>query len=448
MLARYRGTRKTTGNCRRRWSVNEIGLLVALSLSLAGCGHAVGVLVPVAVTTPGTSSVDMLAVTTRQPSKNPGILYTGRRDKNYSLDEITVSIPPDSARKAGEVQWPSHLPPNPAKDFTTVAVKSLPPDRASGNAWLRHNLPKSHNVLVFVHGFNNSYEDAVYRFAQIVHDSGADAAPVLFTWPSGGKLFDYNYDRESTIYSRDGLETVLRMLARDPKVGEVSVLAHSMGTWLTMEALRQMAIRDGRVALKIKNVILASPDIDVDVFGRQFHDLGKNRPEFTVFVSRDDRALAISRLVAGNVNRLGQINPEAEPYRTAAEKAGITFIDLTKLRTPGGGLNHDKFATSPQIVRAIGTRLVNGEELSQSRIGLGDSITILAAGTAKAVGTGAGLLVSTPLSVVDPTTRRNLASQAEDFGGQIDAATGFKGKSAPSAGEELISGQPAKAAKP
>jgi esterase/lipase superfamily enzyme len=406
-----------------RWRAPILALFGLLTVAIAGCGHVVGVLQPVSAKAPGTSRVDMLVVTTRAPSKDPRLLYTGRRVQNYSVDEISVSIPPDSTRKIGEVHWPRRLPPNPEKDFTTVAVKRLPPQATSGRAWLHRNLPKNGKVLVFVHGFNNRYGDAVYRFAQIMHDSGADAAPILFTWPSAGKLFDYNYDRESTIYSRDGLETVLRFLAEDPQVSEVTVLAHSMGTWLAMESLRQMAIRDGRVAPKIKSVILASPDIDVDVFGRQFRDLGNRHPKFTVFVSRDDRALAVSRFVAGNVNRLGQIDPEAEPYRSEAMKDGISFIDLTKLKAPGGDLNHDKFATSPQIVRAIGTRLVNGQSLSESKIGLGDSITILAAGTAKAVGTGAGLLVSTPLSVVDPATRRNLGSQADDFAEQLGAAT-------------------------
>jgi esterase/lipase superfamily enzyme len=397
-------------------------LVGLLAIVLAGCGHVVGVLKPVSATASGTSRVDMLVVTTRAPSKDPGLLYTGRRDRNYSIDEISVSIPPDSTRRIGEVQWPRRLPPDPGKDFTTVAVKRLPADVTAGRAWLHRNLPKSRKVLVFVHGFNNRYEDAVYRFAQIVHDSHTDAAAILFTWPSAGRLFDYNYDRESTMYSRDALENLLRALAEDPAVGEVSVLGHSMGTWLTMESLRQMAIRDGHVAPKIRNVILASPDIDVDVFGRQLHDLGDRHPRFTVFVSRDDRALAVSRFVAGNVNRLGQINPEVEPYRTEAEKDGITFIDLTKLKAPGADLNHDKFAASPEIVRAIGTRLVNGQSLSESQIGIGDGITILAAGTAKAVGTGAGLLISTPLSVVDPATRRNLGSQADDFAGQLGAA--------------------------
>lgn len=101
-------------------------------------------------------------------------LYSGQRDKAFSLEEITISIPPDSSRKAGDVQWPTRLPPDPRKDFATTEVRHLPPTQRAGSEWLARNLPKSRDVLVFVHGFNNTYEDAVYRFAQIAHDSKGD----------------------------------------------------------------------------------------------------------------------------------------------------------------------------------------------------------------------------------------------------------------------------------
>jgi esterase/lipase superfamily enzyme len=396
-----------------------LGLLI---LVLAGCGHPTGVLAPVTPTAPDATIVKLLAITTRAPSNDPGTLYSGRRSRGFSLDEIDVSIPPESKRKPGEVAWPKRLPPDPRIDFATVGVRHLDSTKEAGSQWVDKHLPNSRDVLVFVHGFNNTYEDAVYRFAQIFHDSKIDAAPILFTWPSGARLFDYNYDRESTIYSRDGLETALHLLAKNRNVHEITVLAHSMGTWLAMESLRQMAIRDGRIAPKIKNVILASPDIDVDVFARQFRDLGDRRPRFTVFVSQDDRALAVSRFVAGNVNRLGQIDPNKEPYRTAVLKSGIAFIDLTQLDT-GDSLHHAKFAESPQIVQAIGTRLAAGQRLTNAQIGLGDGITILAAGTAKAVGTGVGLAVSTPLAAVDPDTRRNLSGQVNNLNRQVNATS-------------------------
>ena len=156
---------------------------------------------------------------------------------------------------------------------------------------MRAHKSPSRRVLVFVHGFNTSFESALFSFAQIVHDSKADVTPVLFTWPSRGSVFEYKYDRESANFSRDALEKLLNRLIKSPNVDEVTVLAHSMGAWLATESLRQMAIREGRIPDKIGAVILAAPDLDVDVFRAQLNSLGKPRPRFIVFVSQRDRAL-------------------------------------------------------------------------------------------------------------------------------------------------------------
>jgi len=125
------------------------------------------------------------------------------------------------------------------------------------------------SVLVFIHGFNNRFEDSVYRFAQIVHDSGTTSVPILVTWPSRGRLTAYGYDRESTNYTRNALEDLFQFLKRDPGIGEVSILAHSMGTWLALEGLRQMAIRDGGLPPKFSNVMLAAPDVASTYFARR-----------------------------------------------------------------------------------------------------------------------------------------------------------------------------------
>ncbi|WP_341643339.1 alpha/beta hydrolase [Thauera sp. SDU_THAU2] len=321
--------------------------LLVGTMALAGCaGRPEGVLVPSGEAPAGVSTVDLLVATTRAPSQEPGVLFSGERGSGLVLRDIVVSIPPDLKRKVGQVQWPAKLPADPLKEFSTVSVKTVA-DAAAGRTWLAGHLPKNRRVLVFVHGFNNRYEDAVYRFAQIVHDSKADAAPVIFTWPSRASIFDYSYDKERTNYSRDALEDLLRAAIDTRDVGEITIMAHSMGTWLAVETLRQMAIRDGKVPAKIQQVILASPDLDVDVFGQQLRALGKDKPKFTIFVSRDDRAPTLSRRISGNVDRLGQINPAEEPYRSLLERQGITVLDLTALKT-GDNLNHGKFAESPR----------------------------------------------------------------------------------------------------
>lgn len=397
-------------------------LLVVLSL-LAGCAsRPVGVLVPIDQTVPQASEVDLLVATTRAPSGDRGTLFSGERDDEITLTDITVSIPPEKNRKIGEVQWPKKLPPDPSKNFTTVGVEPVNGEDGASK-WLREHLTKTRRVMVFVHGFNNTFEDSVYRFAQIVHDSGADVAPVIFTWPSRASIFDYNYDKESTNYSRDALETTLRRIAKTPQVKDITIMAHSMGSWLTVEALRQMAIRDGQVNSKITDVILASPDLDVDVFRKQFLAMGKNHPRFTLFTSRDDRALSLSRRISGNIDRLGQIDPSVEPYRSELEKAGIMVLDLTQLKT-GDSLNHAKFASSPEVVQLIGKRLVAGQTITDSDVGLGERLGAVALGTAQGVGTAASLVVSAPIAVFDPNTRRTYQDQVDRFGRAVGNTVG------------------------
>jgi esterase/lipase superfamily enzyme len=340
-----------------------VGLaLTAMALVGACASSPKGFLVPEPATSPGATLVDMLVVTTRRPTPEPGEVFSGERDPGHSISEIVVSIPPAPHRRIGLVQWPKAIPADPAREFSTVSVKASDP--ANTMAWFERVAGSKGRLLVFVHGYNTSYASAVYRFAQISHDSGAEAAPVLFTWPSRARLFDYEYDRDSANFSRDALEEILLRAASRPEVKDITVLAHSMGTYLAMEALRQAAIREGGVPAKIRNVILASPDIDTQVFARQYQAFGPNPPHVTIFVSRDDRALAISRFISGRVGRLGSIDPSKEPYRSILENSGdITVIDLSAYKS-GDSLNHGKFAESPEIVQLIGQRLVNGQPLT------------------------------------------------------------------------------------
>lgn len=402
------------------------GAAALLCVMLAACGgRPEGVLRATGLSAASGSTVDLVAVTTRQETDAPGVLFSGERSRYTSLTEIKVSIPPEAVRTPGEVQWPKMLPPDPATEFATVSVNRLSPTEA--RTWFRGKTRTKRHVLLFVHGFNNTYEDAVYRFAQIHHDSKAQAVPILFTWPSRGSVLSYAYDRESTAYSRDALEEALQALADEPSVGDVSVLAHSMGSFLAMESLRQMAIRKGRIAPKIRHVILAAPDVDIDVFRRQLGAMGPagSRPSFTIFTSTDDRALKVSSRIAGAVPRLGQIDPDAEPYKSEFAAADVEALDLTAVETPDK-LKHGKFA-SANVVRSIGERLVAGQKISDDRVSFGQRVGQLAGGVAAGAGAAAGAIVSAPLAIVDPDTRRGYGDQLGAIGVGIgDAASSFE----------------------
>ncbi|MDB5507960.1 MAG: alpha/beta hydrolase [Hyphomicrobiales bacterium] len=390
------------------------------ALALTGCaGRPEGVLTPVGYETPGTSRVDLLVATTRSDEgATRGQMFTGERGVGLRFADISVSIPPDQVRQIGEVQWPAKVVADPAREFATLRADRIDQKEALARFHARLKRTKHRNVLLFVHGYNTRFEESVYRFSQIVHDSRAPALPLLFTWPSRGRLLAYTYDRESTNYSRDALEAILQTLAKDPAVGEISILAHSMGNWVTLEALRQMSIRNGRIAPKIKSVMLAAPDVDVDVFRRQIATIGEQRPPFVLFVSQDDRALAFSSRVWGNTPRLGAIDPRAEPFRSQLEKERVQVVDLTTT-TSVDSLNHAKFASNPQVVQMIGGRLAAGQTLSDSKAGIGETIGFVATGAASTVGRAASIAISAPVAIVDPRTREGLADQFQDLGGQL-----------------------------
>lgn len=392
--------------------------LAVLLLALASCaGRPHGVLIASHRTVPGASVVDLLVATTRAPNPEPGEMFSGDRGAVLSYADISVSIPPDANRKVGEVQWPENETPDPTREFMTVEARTLDEKAAIADFNVRISRTPKRQVLVFVHGFNTRFAEAVYRFAQIVHDSNAPVTPVLFTWPSRGKLLEYGYDHESASYSRDGLERVLQALARDPNVGEISVLAHSMGNWVTLEALRQMAIRNHGLPPKIRNVMLAAPDVDFDVFRRQIAVMEVKPSIFTLFVSRDDEALAVSRRVWGDQPRVGAVDASAEPWRDKLAQDRIQVVDLTDIASGGGdSLGHTKFAEAPAVVRSIGARLATGQTLSDGQAGVGDKLGMAAAGAASTVGAAAGAAVTVPFAIVDPRTRENLSDHFEAIG--------------------------------
>ena len=377
---------------------------------------------PVSATVAGASQVDMLVATTRKRA-DPAEMFSGDRGpdlvlRQYHRLDPAAERPADrrGAVAAAGAGQPGHgfRDAQGRRDRPQPGARLVPPQPAdrpqAAGAGLHPRLQQPLRRC----GLPLRADRARLR---------APVVPMLFTWPSRGSVLAYGYDRESTTYSRNALESLLKAISRDPAVGEISILAHSMGNSLALETLRQMAIRDGRVAPKIRNVLLAAPDVDVDLAREAIVDMGPkpNRPAFTLFVSQDDRALAVSRRVWGSDARLGAINPDQEPYRTELEQANITVLDLTKLKA-GDALNHGKFAESPEVVQLIGKRLAEGQTVTDSRVGLGDRIIQVTAGAATAVGTAAGLAISAPVAVIDPQTRQNLGAHTEELARSVSGA--------------------------
>jgi esterase/lipase superfamily enzyme len=347
-------------------------------LFVAGCASRPGseVLEPIANVPSYTDKVQVLVATTRERgSPEDPNAFTAKRAKDLNFSALTVSIP--SQHVTGEIEWPDTTPPDPSRHFITTERQFLDADGflEQIRARARRGGPEANDVLVFVHGYNTLYEEAVYWLAQIVHDSGFKGTAVLFAWPSMGKVPLYLADREASTYSRDYLEQALLKMSKMPEVKEINILAHSMGNWLAVETLRQASMKGHRdFNGKLSEVILASPDLDVNVFRTQLEVIGKLPRPMTVLVSGDDSALAVSTKLAGGVDRAGRVTANDARAIAAAEKYDLRIVDLTAV-DDGEGNNHSKYSKSAPVIAAIGNRLKDDGANSQAQVGVVTAVT-------------------------------------------------------------------------
>ena len=376
-------------------SVFQVVVAALMAACAVACSSRPPAALLPAVSAAGSQTVNLLAVTTRRPVADASQMFGGERQHTASYARFAISLPPQ--RTSGEVIWAETSPADPTRTFAATRAELL--DRKAFEANLRAGSGgrSGRQVMVFVHGYNTRFDEAVFRFAQITADTGAagEVTPILFSWPSWGSVSAYPYDRESSITARDALADLLEQIAREPGVGHIAILAHSMGAFLTMESLRTVALRNGRVPAKIGDLMLASPDIDVEVAASQARALGSKKPRITLFVSRDDQALRLSRFAMGSRDRLGAIDPSKEPYSSQLAQAGVQVIDLSG-EASSDRLKHGKFAESPSAVQAIARRIAVGDNLGGGGTSAADNLAILANGTVRVLGS----VVTAPLEII------------------------------------------------
>lgn len=294
--------------------------------------------------------------------------YSSQRQAETRFGRVDVSIPPGH-QVGAEISWPRRgLAPNPQRDFLATGVTQYAA-AADFSASLAKDLAQSakggREAVIYVHGFNNTFAEGVFRIAQLSHDLQIPGSAVHYSWPSRASALGYAYDRDSALFARDGLETLLQQVTA-AGADRVLLVAHSMGAGLAMETLRQIALRGDRKLLsKVAGVMLMSPDIDVDVFRAQAQVIGRLPQPFLVFTSRRDSALALSAFVARESQRLGNL-------RDVSRLAGLS-VTLVETGDFKAGNSHFSAATSPALIRllasvgAIDAALVQD---SSNRVGL------------------------------------------------------------------------------
>jgi esterase/lipase superfamily enzyme len=275
----------------------------------------------------------LLVATTRKPTGDRPPYFGSDRGSGLTFAEARLAAP----GRGVAAQVSSVV----SGDWAVLGVQR----RNSGDAArVFAEAANGRDVLLYVHGYNETFESSARSAGQLSHALAFDGRTALFTWPSGGGLLAYAYDRESALWSRDGFVQTLKALVANPIAGRVHIVAHSMGTFLALEGLRELRDLPGFTD-RIGSVVFASPDVDIDAFEQTVSKLGPIARRMTVIIDPGDRALAVSSRIAGGVARAGAAD------RERLEGLGVRVAD-----TAGRGwsmLRHDLFLSDSEVTQVV-----------------------------------------------------------------------------------------------
>lgn len=330
----------------RRW------LVAALAIAIVGCGGAARVPTNIVVPPPapaplrrasaprsyaaldsGSVRLTIFVATTRNAtnSERPGDRYGPDDVDQLQFAAVSVNVPPYRARGTGDLPRPNTIRnnvfsynPDPTKDFFVSSVIQVDSNRFVQRVADDLAQTKSRDVLVFVHGFNTSFEDAVLRAAQVAADINFDGTVLVFSWPSAASVSSYVRDQQTARNSGFHLLRLLNGPLRAAMPDHVDLLGHSMGSEVIAKALSLTMVTDSLP--RFNQVVFAAPDIDARVFRREILPALSNRAgRVTLYASTDDEALRASRSLNG-VWRLGLGGDSLTVVR------GMDTIDASRVR--------------------------------------------------------------------------------------------------------------------
>jgi esterase/lipase superfamily enzyme/Tfp pilus assembly protein PilF len=280
----------------------------------------------------------------KRDDKQPSVTFGSERG-GLSFGLVIVTVPTGQAERAPAAKAGAGTEVTQTQRLAMNCIEVVGDKEIVDAATRRIGAAKAHarQALVFVHGYNVSFDNALRRAAQIAHDIKFDGGVFLFSWPSRGRVMDYFSDRETVDLATLHLRQFLDRIVAETAVAKVHFIAHSMGSMVLLRALERIAGDGASARLAIGEVVTASPDIDPDLFAEMTGAIRARGGSFTLYASRGDWALRISGLFRDRA-RAGFIKdkPLIVP--------GVDTIDITAAGTDLFAWNHDIYSSSPLLV--------------------------------------------------------------------------------------------------
>ena len=301
------------------------------------------------------------------------LVYNSERGRRLDLGRALVTVPKNHEVPMIERPWVIRIPyfdvtiyeedEDPKEHFTIKDIKALTKEeflRLTRERLAKSARFKDHAIL-FVHGYNTSFDHALYRAAQISYDLEFDGAAFIYSWPSGGAVASYTYDRESAGQAQPYLRKFLDLIVKQSGAKTISIIAHSMGTQPLLEVLKDLK-STAPDELIISQIILAAPDVDADTFTNLAHRIEGLAKGVTLYAASNDRALIVSRNFWQNP-RAGDV-PASGPLIVP----GIDTIDVTAASTDTFALNHSGYAENNELLEDIGVLIEKGVRPPDQRL--------------------------------------------------------------------------------
>lgn len=271
-----------------------------------------------------------------------GLSFTSDRSVNgrITYGRSEVSIP--NEHQLGSLETLSFVRlefrSNPEKHITVLSTQKI--DKEAFYLEMKKHLVSDNSaVLVFVHGYNVRFEDALRRTAQIAFDLQFDGIPITYSWPSQGDLAQYTVDETNAEWSQPHFQEFLTTLAEQTAADRINIIAHSMGNRIVARSIASLSSREGHERYAV--CVLAAPDIDRDVFLQMSQALAAGARNVILYASSRDRALRASKLVHG-YPRAG------ESDKDIAVCDGIQTVDVSALEADFTG--HSYFGNNLNVV--------------------------------------------------------------------------------------------------
>jgi len=275
------------------------------------------------------------------------------------LGTCEVSIP--AIHQTGQLEGPSVLRlewrEDPLKHLVLQRVEQYEPDRFFDE--LRSDLAKhDDSILIFIHGYNVTFEDAARRTAQMAYDLEFQGAPMFYSWPSQGNWYRYREDEKYVELAVTHIKRFLLDVASRSQARSIHLIAHSMGNRALAGALREIQLEASEQDVMFNQVVLAAPDINADIFKQTIAPaITRKAQRVTLYASSNDLALAASRTFNAGGPRAGDASagPVVVP--------GIETIDVSDADT--SLLGHSYYGSSESVLDDLRLLLLHAASADQ-----------------------------------------------------------------------------------